>query len=254
MPSRRPCAASTAGRATTCAAARADKFLAIGRADRDGESPQSRSLVKISARAWNFLARSGAACGNEALSLEPYACSGGESHRGARALDIGDMRARRAFRVLPRWRDASVGAASLAGCDEDLGSASNYRAYSPIPEATLASIDAKGSTKNAPVLIRAFKKEAETGDLEAARRRPLRLPEDLPDVPLVGPARPQGPRRRPAGAGRLLHDHPGVHEPELGLLPVASTSAIPTPMTAPGATPAAPSWCTASAPRPAASR
>ena len=71
------------------------------------------------------------------------------------------MRARRALRVLPRLAAIVVGAALLAGCDEDIGTTSNYRAYSPIPEATLASIDAKGSTKNAPVLIRAFKKEAE---------------------------------------------------------------------------------------------
>ena len=70
------------------------------------------------------------------------------------------MRAR-AFRVLPRLAAIVVGAALLAGCDETIGTTSNYRAYSPIPEATLASIDAKGSTKNAPVLIRAFKKEAE---------------------------------------------------------------------------------------------
>ena len=54
-----------------------------------------------------------------------------------------------------------VGAGLLAGCDDTIGTTSNYRAYSPIPEATLASINAKGSTKNAPVLIRAFKKEAE---------------------------------------------------------------------------------------------
>ena len=71
------------------------------------------------------------------------------------------MRARRAFRVLSRLAAIVVGAALLAGCDETIGTTSNYRAYSPIPEATLASIDAKGSTKNAPVLIRAFKKEAE---------------------------------------------------------------------------------------------
>ncbi len=71
------------------------------------------------------------------------------------------MRARRALRVLPRLAAIVVGAALLSGCDETIGTANNYRAYSPIPEATLASIDAKGSTKNAPVLIRAFKKESE---------------------------------------------------------------------------------------------
>jgi murein L,D-transpeptidase YafK len=71
------------------------------------------------------------------------------------------MRARRAFRALSRVALLAAGAALLAGCNEDLGVSSNARAFAPIPEATLQSIAAKGSTKNAPVLIRAFKKEAE---------------------------------------------------------------------------------------------
>ena len=71
------------------------------------------------------------------------------------------MRARRAIKVLSRIALAVTGAALLAGCNEDLGVSGNARAFAPIPEATLASFTAKGTTKNAPVLIRAFKKEAE---------------------------------------------------------------------------------------------
>ena len=71
------------------------------------------------------------------------------------------MRARRAIKVFSRVALAVTGAALLAGCNEDLGVSNNARAYAPIPEATLASFTAKGTTKNAPVLIRAFKKEAE---------------------------------------------------------------------------------------------
>ena len=71
------------------------------------------------------------------------------------------MRAGRAFKFLGRFALLAVGAALLAGCEEDLGVSSNARAYSPIPQATLESMSAKGTTKNAPVLIRAFKKEAE---------------------------------------------------------------------------------------------
>ena len=71
------------------------------------------------------------------------------------------MRAGRALKILGRLAMAATGAALLAGCNEDLGVASNARAYSPIPEATLQSMAAKSTTKNAPVLIRAYKKEAE---------------------------------------------------------------------------------------------
>ncbi len=74
---------------------------------------------------------------------------------------IGDMRARRAFKVLIRLALAAAGAALLAGCNEDLGVSNSARAFAPIPETTLESFTAKGTTKNAPVLIRAFKKEAE---------------------------------------------------------------------------------------------
>ncbi len=71
------------------------------------------------------------------------------------------MRASRAFKVLNRLALAAAGAALLAGCNEDLGVSNSARAFSPIPEATLQSFTAKGTTKNAPVLIRAYKKEAE---------------------------------------------------------------------------------------------
>jgi murein L,D-transpeptidase YafK len=50
----------------------------------------------------------------------------------------------------------------LAGCDEPSGfTASSSRAAAPVPPQTLALMAAKGTTKNAPVLIRAYKKEAE---------------------------------------------------------------------------------------------
>jgi len=50
--------------------------------------------------------------------------------------------------------------ALLAGCQE-AGSLSAYRAYAPIPAETLALMDGKSTTKNAPVLIRSYKQEAE---------------------------------------------------------------------------------------------
>ena len=71
------------------------------------------------------------------------------------------MPAGRMYRVVLHVTLGLIGAVLLAGCNEDLGSASGYRAYSPIPDDTLKLIDSKGSTKSSPILIRAFKKEAE---------------------------------------------------------------------------------------------
>lgn len=50
----------------------------------------------------------------------------------------------------------------LAGCEDYPGLASsNPRAFAPIPPQTLALMEANGTTKEAPVLIRTYKKESE---------------------------------------------------------------------------------------------
>jgi len=49
----------------------------------------------------------------------------------------------------------------LAGCSEDSGQLSSSRAYQPLSPEMLALMQDKGTTEEAPVLIRAFKKEAE---------------------------------------------------------------------------------------------
>lgn len=67
----------------------------------------------------------------------------------------------RAFRVVYRLALVACGAALLAGCNNTINDPSGYRAYAPIPDDTLKLIGTKGSDKNAPMLIRAFKKEAE---------------------------------------------------------------------------------------------
>ncbi len=71
------------------------------------------------------------------------------------------MPAGRAFRVISRLALLACGAALLAGCDEGLSGANGYRAYAPIPDETLTLMKTKGTDRNAPMLIRAFKKEAE---------------------------------------------------------------------------------------------
>ncbi len=119
-----------------------------------------QAIPKIEPTRRNFSPRGLCGCGNAALSLEPLGYAVAEPDPGA-SDGIGDMRARRAFKVLIRLALAAAGVALLAGCNEDLGVSNSARAFAPIPETTLESFTAKGTTKNAPVLIRAFKKEAE---------------------------------------------------------------------------------------------
>ncbi len=49
----------------------------------------------------------------------------------------------------------------LAGCEESTFSPITARSLAPLPPKTLAAMEAIGSSKNAPVLIRTYKKEAE---------------------------------------------------------------------------------------------
>jgi murein L,D-transpeptidase YafK len=49
----------------------------------------------------------------------------------------------------------------LASCQEGGSYGRNARAYAPVPPAALALMSEKGMTKSAPILIRAYKKEAE---------------------------------------------------------------------------------------------
>ena len=112
------------------------------------------------------------------------------------------------------------GAALLAGCNDAPGTDSSYRAYAPIPDDTLALIGTKGSTKYSPILIRAFKKEAE---LEVWKQKPDGHYVYLKTFPMcrwsgqLGPKVREGDRQVPEG---FYNDHPGLDEPELGLLPV----------------------------------
>jgi len=98
----------------------------------------------------------------------------------------------------------TVGAAALlAGCDDQLALyGPPGRAQEPIPQKTLAKIDAIGSTANAPVLIRAFKQEAE---FEVWKQKPDGQYALLKSYPIcrwsgqLGPKKKQGDRQVPEG-------------------------------------------------------
>ncbi len=92
-------------------------------------------------------------------------------------------------------------AALLAGCEET-GSMDNARAYAAIPPSTEQLMAEKGSTKDAPMLIRAYKKEAE---LEIWKRKPDGQYVYLKTFPMcrwsgqLGPKTTEGDRQVPEG-------------------------------------------------------
>ena len=67
----------------------------------------------------------------------------------------------RSIRILGAFALAMGGAALLAGCEGPSESASGYRAFAPISPESLELMRAKSTDQNAPMLIRAYKKEAE---------------------------------------------------------------------------------------------
>lgn len=103
-----------------------------------------------------------------------------------------------ALRALRAGALASV--AALAACDDGGGLA--HRSLAPIPGETLALMDRIGTTKDAPMLIRAFKKEAE---IEVWKMRSDGRYAHLKTFPLcrwsgqLGPKTRQGDRQVPEG-------------------------------------------------------
>lgn len=96
---------------------------------------------------------------------------------------------------------AVAAAVALAACQEQ-ASLENARAYYPIPDAALALMASKGTTASAPILIRAFKKEAE---LEIWKMKPDGRYIHLKTFPVcrwsgqLGPKTQEGDRQVPEG-------------------------------------------------------
>lgn len=97
---------------------------------------------------------------------------------------------------------AVAAAALLAGCDERRGNAGSYRAYQAIPSEALALMQQKGTDAHQPILIRAFKKEAE---LEIWKMRADGEYVHFKTYPMcrwsgqLGPKRREGDRQVPEG-------------------------------------------------------
>lgn len=73
------------------------------------------------------------------------------------------VKTRRALRSAFGLSSLMLTSSLLTGCENvgNVSDATAYRAYAPIPVQTLALMSADGTTKNAPVLIRSYKQEAE---------------------------------------------------------------------------------------------
>lgn len=96
----------------------------------------------------------------------------------------------------------AVGAAALLSGCEGTGSENAYKAYAPIPKETLDLMASKGTVKDAPMLIRAYKKEAE---LEVWKRNTEGKYVFVKSFPMcrwsgqLGPKRTEGDRQVPEG-------------------------------------------------------
>ena len=71
------------------------------------------------------------------------------------------MRRHQFVNKLPAFALIAFAGGLLAGCEESTFSPVASRSLAPLPPKTIAAIEAIGSSKNAPVLIRTYKKEAE---------------------------------------------------------------------------------------------
>jgi murein L,D-transpeptidase YafK len=71
------------------------------------------------------------------------------------------MRRHRVVNKLPAFALIGLAGGFLAGCEESTFSPTMSRSLAPLPPKTLAAMEAIGSSKDAPVLIRTYKKEAE---------------------------------------------------------------------------------------------
>jgi murein L,D-transpeptidase YafK len=93
-------------------------------------------------------------------------------------------------------------ALSLAGCNVETSSRSPARASAPVPQATLALMSEKNTDRNAPILIRAYKKEAEIEVWKRDRKGDYVLLKSYPVCRWsgqLGPKRKEGDRQVPEG-------------------------------------------------------
>ena len=89
----------------------------------------------------------------------------------------------------------------VAGCEGQRG---KYpaRAYAPVPSATVAKMEAKGSSKNAPVLVRAYKQESEIEIWKQTASGEYALIKSYPVCRWsgqLGPKKKEGDRQVPEG-------------------------------------------------------
>jgi murein L,D-transpeptidase YafK len=104
--------------------------------------------------------------------------------------------------LLAQALGVSLLAASLAGCNVETVQRTPARASAPVPQATLALMTEKQTDRNAPILIRAYKKEAEIEIWKQNRKGDYVLLKSYPVCRWsgqLGPKRKEGDRQVPEG-------------------------------------------------------
>ena len=104
--------------------------------------------------------------------------------------------------LLAQALGVSLLAASLAGCNVETVQRTPARASAPVPQATLALMAEKQTDRNAPILIRAYKKEAEIEIWKQNRKGDYVLLKSYPVCRWsgqLGPKRKEGDRQVPEG-------------------------------------------------------
>ncbi|MCW6506838.1 murein L,D-transpeptidase family protein [Lichenifustis flavocetrariae] len=112
------------------------------------------------------------------------------------------MALRRSVKLLSAMAIIVASAGLLAGCDSPTESSSGYRAFAPLSPELLASMRAKDTDQNAPMLIRAYKKEAEFEVWKKKRDGKYALLKTYPMCRWsgqLGPKKTEGDRQVPEG-------------------------------------------------------
>ena len=133
----------------------------------------------------------------------------------------------RAHRHRPRSRPACCWPAATA---TKSSLATNAKANQPVPPKLVAAMVEKDMDLQSPILVRLFKQEAELEVWKQDRSGRFALLKTYPICRWSGDLGPEGPRRRPPGAGRLLLDHAGADEPAVGLLSLVQHRLSRTPI------------------------
>ena len=113
---------------------------------------------------------------------------------------------------------AIAAAVMLGGCDTDGSATPTLRSLQPLSPQMMAEIEKRQMSKESPILVRIFKEESELEVWKEDQSGRMALLKTYPICRWSGELGPKITRRRPPGAGGVLHDHAEPDESEFQLL------------------------------------